>query len=66
MLDFNGDQTVGRRLALTGGTRLVVLMVVDATDFDGSFPRKVARLVSETTEENLGRGSKGSRGICQG
>ena len=53
MLDFNIDQTVGRRLALTGGTRLVVLMVVDATDFDGSFLRKVARLVSETIEENL-------------
>ena len=49
-----------------GGTRSVVLMVVDATDFDGSFPRKVARLASEKTEENLGRGSKGSRGICQG
>ena len=27
-------------------------MVVDATDFDGSFLRKVVRLVSETIEEN--------------
>ena len=26
--------------------------VVDATDFDGSFPSKVARLVLETIEEN--------------
>uniref|UniRef100_A0A7N2KLL6 G domain-containing protein n=1 Tax=Quercus lobata TaxID=97700 RepID=A0A7N2KLL6_QUELO len=50
--DFDFDHTVGRWLALTGGTWSVVLMVVDATDFDGSFPRKVARLVSETIEEN--------------
>ena len=62
MLDFNIDQTVGRRLALTGGTRVVVLMVVDATDFDGSFPRKVARLVSETIEENLGAWKQGKSG----
>ena len=48
LLDFNFDHTVGRRLASTGGTR----SVVDATDFDGSFLRKVARLVSETIEEN--------------
>jgi len=50
--DFDFDHTVGRRLASTGGTRSVVLMVVDATNFDGSFLRKVARLVSETIEEN--------------
>ncbi|KAK7830747.1 gtp-binding protein brassinazole insensitive pale green 2 [Quercus suber] len=50
--DFDFDHTVGRRLALTGGMQSVVLMVVDATDFDGSFLRKVARLVSEKIGKN--------------
>ena len=60
--DFDFDHTVGRRLASTGGTRSVVLMVVDATDFDGSFPRTVARLVSETIEENSGAWKQGKSG----
>ncbi|KAM4084469.1 hypothetical protein ACB094_08G134900 [Castanea mollissima] len=60
--DFDFDHTVGRRLASTGGTRSVVLLVVDATDFDGSFPRKVARLVSETIEENSGAWKQGKSG----
>ena len=30
-----------------------------ATDFDGSFPRKMARLVSETIEENSGAWNQG-------
>jgi hypothetical protein len=51
--DFNFDHTINRRLASTGGTRSVVLMVVDSADFDGSFPRKVAKLLSATIEENL-------------
>jgi hypothetical protein len=50
--DFDFDYTIGRRLASTGGTRSVVLMVVDSADFDGSFPRKMAKLVSATIEEN--------------
>ncbi|KAL5832261.1 hypothetical protein ACOSQ4_017615 [Xanthoceras sorbifolium] len=50
--DFDFDHTVGRKLMSATGTRSVVLMVVDASDFDGSFPRKVARIVSETIEEN--------------
>jgi ribosome biogenesis GTPase A len=50
--DFDFDHTIGRRLASTGGTRSVVLMVVDSADFDGSFPRKVAKLLSATIEEN--------------
>ena len=53
LLDFDFDHTAVRRLASTGGMWSVVLMVVDATDFDGLFLRKVARLVSETIEENL-------------
>ncbi|KAF8388816.1 hypothetical protein HHK36_025496 [Tetracentron sinense] len=50
--DFDFDHTIGRKLVSTSGTRSVVLMVVDATDFDGSFPRKVAKLVSATIDEN--------------
>lgn len=50
--DFDFDHTIGRKLVTASGSRSVVLMVVDAVDFDGSFPRKVARLVSTTIEEN--------------
>ncbi|XP_058069044.1 GTP-binding protein BRASSINAZOLE INSENSITIVE PALE GREEN 2, chloroplastic [Magnolia sinica] len=50
--DFDFDHTIGRRLASASGTRSVVLMVVDASDFDGSFPRRVAQLVSSTIDEN--------------
>ncbi|CAM8895540.1 unnamed protein product [Rhodiola kirilowii] len=49
--DFDFDHTIGKKLASTKGTRSVVLMVVDASDFDGSFPKKVAKLVSDTVEE---------------
>ncbi|XP_060966218.1 GTP-binding protein BRASSINAZOLE INSENSITIVE PALE GREEN 2, chloroplastic-like [Cannabis sativa] len=51
--DFDFDHTIGRKLVSTSGTRSVVLMVVDASDFDGSFPKKVANLVSDTIEEHL-------------
>ncbi|OWM69251.1 GTP-binding protein BRASSINAZOLE INSENSITIVE PALE GREEN 2, chloroplastic [Punica granatum] len=50
--DFDFDHTVGRKLISISGTRSVVLMVVDASDFDGSFPKKVANLVSSVIEEN--------------
>ncbi|KAI3916716.1 hypothetical protein MKW92_035307 [Papaver armeniacum] len=50
--DFDFDHTIGRKLVSTSGARSVVLMVVDAADFDGSFPRKVAKLVSDTIDEN--------------
>ncbi|KAI3863451.1 hypothetical protein MKX03_005916 [Papaver bracteatum] len=50
--EFDFDNTIGRKLVSTSGARSVVLMVVDAADFDGSFPRKVARLVSDTIDEN--------------
>ncbi|KAJ0083515.1 hypothetical protein Patl1_29926 [Pistacia atlantica] len=43
-------------------TRSVVLMVVDASDFDGSFPRRVAKIVSETVEENLTAWMEGKSG----
>ncbi|KAI4306720.1 hypothetical protein L6164_029974 [Bauhinia variegata] len=60
--DFDFDHTVGRKLALTTGTRSVVLMVVDAVDFDGSFPRKVAKLVSKTIEDNATAWKQGKSG----
>lgn len=60
--DFDFDHTVGRKLASAGGSRSVVLMVVDASDFDGSFPRKVAKLVSSTIDENLTAWKKGKSG----
>lgn len=60
--DFDFDHTVGRKLASTTGTRSVVLMVVDAVDFDGSFPRKVAKLVSKTIEDNYSAWKQGKSG----
>ncbi|KAG2675102.1 hypothetical protein I3843_13G149200 [Carya illinoinensis] len=60
--DFDFDYTIGKRLASTSGTRSVVLMVVDASDFDGSFPRKVAKLVSTTIEENSAAWKQGKSG----
>lgn len=60
--DFDFDHTVGRKLASASGTRSVVLMVVDAVDFDGSFPRKVANLVSKTIEDNYTAWKQGKSG----
>jgi ribosome biogenesis GTPase A len=37
-------------------------MVVDAVDFDGSFPRKVAKLVSKTIEDNSSAWKQGKSG----
>ncbi|GAV87740.1 MMR_HSR1 domain-containing protein [Cephalotus follicularis] len=62
MPDFDFDFTVGRKLASISGTRSVVLMVVDAVDFDGSFPKKAARLVSDTIEENYSGWKQGKSG----
>ncbi|XP_047321242.1 GTP-binding protein BRASSINAZOLE INSENSITIVE PALE GREEN 2, chloroplastic [Impatiens glandulifera] len=60
--DFDFDHTVGRKLRFTTGTRTVVLLVVDAADFDGSFPRKVAKLVSDTIDENSTAWKEGKSG----
>ncbi|KAA8549612.1 hypothetical protein F0562_001370 [Nyssa sinensis] len=60
--DFDFDHTVGRKLNSITGTRTVVLMVVDAADFDGSFPRKVAKLVSATIDENSRAWKEGKSG----
>nr|XP_010925012.1 GTP-binding protein BRASSINAZOLE INSENSITIVE PALE GREEN 2, chloroplastic [Elaeis guineensis] len=50
--DFDFDRMVGPKMVSPSGPRSVVLMVVDAADFDGSFPRKVARLVSASIDMN--------------
>lgn len=60
--DFDFDHTIGRKLARASGGRSVVLMVVDAGDFDGTFPKKVAKLVSTTIEENLMAWKEGKPG----
>ncbi|KAL5999598.1 hypothetical protein ACLOJK_037883 [Asimina triloba] len=57
--DFDFNHTIGRKLASASGTRSVVLMIVDAADFDGSFPRKVARLLSTTIDENASAWKQG-------
>ncbi|XP_021861561.1 GTP-binding protein BRASSINAZOLE INSENSITIVE PALE GREEN 2, chloroplastic isoform X2 [Spinacia oleracea] len=51
--DFDFNHTLGKKLASADGVRSVVLMVVDAGDFDGTFPKKVAKLVSATIDENM-------------
>ncbi|KFK31857.1 hypothetical protein AALP_AA6G167500 [Arabis alpina] len=60
--DFDFDHTVGRRLGSASGARTVVLMVVDASDFDGSFPKRVAKLVSRTIDENTTAWKEGRSG----
>ncbi|KAF2314509.1 hypothetical protein GH714_027145 [Hevea brasiliensis] len=60
--EFDFDHTVGRRLVSAIGARSVVLLVVDAVDFDGSFPKKVAKLVSEAIEENFTAWKEGKSG----
>lgn len=60
--DFDFDHTVGRRLMSITGPRTVVMMVVDASDFDGSFPKKVANLVSKTIDENSRAWKEGKSG----
>uniref|UniRef100_A0A0E0ERG2 Uncharacterized protein n=1 Tax=Oryza meridionalis TaxID=40149 RepID=A0A0E0ERG2_9ORYZ len=44
--DFDFVAAVGPRLASPSGARSLVLLLADASDFDGSFPRAVARLVA--------------------
>ncbi|XP_068652935.1 GTP-binding protein BRASSINAZOLE INSENSITIVE PALE GREEN 2, chloroplastic [Aristolochia californica] len=60
--DFDFDHTISPKLVTARGSRSVVIMVVDASDFDGSFPRKVAKLVSNTIEENYKAWKEGKPG----
>ncbi|KAF6160794.1 hypothetical protein GIB67_035995 [Kingdonia uniflora] len=60
--DFDFDHTIGRKLVSLSGTRSTVLMVVDAADFIGSFPSKVAKLVSGIIDESSTDWRKGKSG----
>ncbi|ERN19824.1 GTP-binding protein BRASSINAZOLE INSENSITIVE PALE GREEN 2, chloroplastic [Amborella trichopoda] len=60
--DFDFDHTIGPRLTSFSGSRSVVLMVVDASDFDGSFPRKVAKLVSSAIDDGSTAWKEGKSG----
>lgn len=52
--DFDFERTVGSRLMKTQVARTIVVMVVDSADFDGSFPRRAASLLSEVEEREGG------------
>ncbi|CAA6666155.1 unnamed protein product [Spirodela intermedia] len=60
--DFDFDRMVGPKLVSAAGSRSIILMVVDAVDFDGSFPRKVAKLISASIEENASAWKEGKPG----
>ncbi|KAI3697002.1 hypothetical protein L6452_29692 [Arctium lappa] len=60
--DFDFDHTIGRRLNQVSGTRTVVIVVVDAVDFDGSFPRRVAESISNTIDVHSRAWKEGKSG----
>ncbi|CAI5948479.1 unnamed protein product [Closterium sp. NIES-65] len=53
--DFDFERAVGQRLRAAYGRRAVVLVVVDAADFDGSFPRRAAELLARAEAEAAGK-----------
>eukprot|EP00898_Chlorokybus_atmophyticus_P007144 jgi/Chlat1/7430/Chrsp6S07450 len=57
--EFDFEAVVGRRLRRAYGRRAVVVMVVDAADFDGSFPRAVATLMQDAVRENADAHERG-------
>ncbi|CAN0873673.1 GTP-binding protein BRASSINAZOLE INSENSITIVE PALE GREEN 2, chloroplastic [Linum grandiflorum] len=60
--EFDFYHTVGKRLVSSTGARTVVLLVVDASDFDGSFPKRLAKLVTEAIDENYTNWKEGKSG----
>lgn len=53
--DFDFESSVGSRLIKSSkNSRTVVLMVVDAVDFDASFPRRAAKMMSDAIEAGKG------------
>ncbi|CAL1377313.1 unnamed protein product [Linum trigynum] len=60
--EFDFYHAVGKRLVSASGARSVVLLVVDAVDFDGSFPRRLAKLVTEAIDENYTNWKEGKSG----
>ncbi|CAI5491495.1 unnamed protein product [Closterium sp. Naga37s-1] len=53
--DFDFERAVGQRLRAAYGRRAVVLVVVDAADFDGSFPRRATELLARAEAEAAGK-----------
>ncbi|KAG6547208.1 hypothetical protein Mapa_011460 [Marchantia paleacea] len=60
--DFDFENVVGDRLRKSIGRRAVVLMVIDAVDFDGSFPRIAATLLASSEKELAGSWQDGKSG----
>uniref|UniRef100_A0A0D9XCZ4 NOA1/YqeH-like C-terminal domain-containing protein n=1 Tax=Leersia perrieri TaxID=77586 RepID=A0A0D9XCZ4_9ORYZ len=60
--DFDFVAAVGPRLASPTGARSLVLLLADASDFDGSFPRAVARLVAAAGESHCSNWKHGAPG----
>ncbi|EPS64719.1 hypothetical protein M569_10062 [Genlisea aurea] len=60
--DFDFDHTVGRRLSSAGGARTVILLLADAADFDGSFPRRAAASIFDAVRENSSSWKEGKSG----
>ncbi|KAL3649312.1 hypothetical protein CASFOL_005715 [Castilleja foliolosa] len=60
--DFDFDHTVGRRLMSVSGARTVILLVVDASDFYGSFPKKVSDMVYKTIDKHEQSWKEGKSG----
>jgi len=53
--DFDFEYSVGSRLMKSSkNNRTVVVTVVDAVDFDGSFPRRAAKMMSDAIEAGKG------------
>ncbi|KAK6928625.1 hypothetical protein RJ641_004830 [Dillenia turbinata] len=60
--NFDFDYKIGRKLSSSSGTRSTVLMVVDASNFDGFFPKRVAKLVSTSIDESYASWKQGKFG----
>lgn len=60
--DFDFDKMIAPKMLSPSGPRSVVLMVIDAADFEGSFPRKLAKLLSTTIDKNYNAWKEGKPG----
>jgi GTPase Era involved in 16S rRNA processing len=56
--DFDFDRFISTRLMKSTGTASVVVMVVDCTDFDGSFPKVAAKSLFKTLEGTRSKSNK--------
>lgn len=56
--DFDFDRFISTRLMKSTGTTSVVVMVVDCTDFDGSFPKVAAKSLFKALEGTRSKSNK--------